>query len=190
VNGQFEAAWQLHRFLTERGIPYVIIGGVAVQRWGEPRLTIDIDLAILLPPGGEERPLREIAAAFPPRLKDGVAFALEHRVLPIDVPGASPADLSLALPGFEEEAIVRAVDYDLGQGRAVRLCTADDLVVYKCVAGRAQDVLDVEGVVARQGHALDVAHVRRWVEEFARITDDREIVARFERAWANRPHRP
>ena len=190
MNGQFEAAWQLHRFLTDRGIPYVIIGGVAVQRWGEPRFTIDVDLAILLPPGSEEPRLREIAAAFPPRLKDAVAFALEHRVMPIDVPGAGPADLSLALPGLEEEAIARAVDYDLGQGRAVRLCAAEDLVVYKCVAGRAQDVLDVESVVARQGDGLDVARVRWWLEEFARITDDREIVARFERAWANRPHGP
>lgn len=189
MNGQFEAAWQLHRFLTERHIPYVIIGGVAVQRWGEPRLTVDVDLAILLPPGREEQPLREIAAAFPPRLKDGVRFALEHRVLPVDVPGAGPADLSLALPGFEAEAIARAVDYDVGQERAVRLCTAEDLVVYKCVAGRARDVLDVEGVVARQGEALDVQHVRRWLEDFARITDDREIVARFERAWASRPPR-
>ena len=77
MNGQFEAAWQLHRFLTERDIAYVVIGGIAVQRWGEPRLTIDVDLAILLPAGGEERRLREIAAAFPPRLKDAVAFALE-----------------------------------------------------------------------------------------------------------------
>jgi hypothetical protein len=78
--------------------------------WGQPRLTIDVDLAILLPAGAEERRRREIAATFPPRLKDAVAFALEHRVLPIDVPEASPADLSLELPGFEEEAIARAVD--------------------------------------------------------------------------------
>ena len=173
MNGQFEAAWQLHRFLTERNVPYVVIGGIAVQRWGEPRLTIDVDLAILLPAGGEERRLREIAAAFPPRLKDAVAFALEHRVLPIDVPGASPADLSLALPGFEEEAIARAVAYDVGQGRSVRLCTAEDLVV--------------ESIVARQDENLDVGYISRWVEEFAQITEDREIVARFERAWGSRP---
>jgi hypothetical protein len=68
----------------------------------------------------------------------------------------------------------------------VRLCTAEDLVVYKCVAGRARDVLDVEGIVARQADALDATAIRRWLEEFARITDDREIVARFERAWASR----
>jgi len=47
--------------------------------------------------------------------------------------------------------------------------------------------MDVESVVARQGDSLDVAHIRRWVEEFAQITEDREIVARFERAWASRP---
>jgi hypothetical protein len=187
VNGQFEAAWQLHRFLSGRNIPYVIIGGIAVQRWGEPRLTIDVDLAILLRAGAEEQSLREIVAAFPPRLKDAVAFALEHRVLPIEVPGASPADLSLALPGFEEDAIARAVDYEVGPGRAVRLCTAEDLVVYKCVAGRPQDVLDVEGIVARQGDALDAAHIRRWLGEFAEVTGDREIPARFEHVWRSRP---
>ena len=91
------------------------------------------------------------------------------------------------LPGFEEEAIARAVVYDVGEGCTVRLCTADDLVVYKCVAGRPQDVMDVESVVARQGDSLDVAHIRRWVEEFAQITEDGEIVARFERAWESRP---
>jgi hypothetical protein len=186
VNGQFEAAWQLHRFLTGRGIPYAIIDGIAGQRWGEPRLTIDVDLAILLPPGAEEPALREIAAAFPPRLKDAVTFAIEHRVLPIDVAGAGPADLTLALPGFEEEAIRRAVEYDLGRGRVVRLCTAEDLVVYKCVAGRARDVLDVEGIIARQAGTLRVGEIRRWLEEFAWLTDDSEVVARFERAWADR----
>jgi hypothetical protein len=187
VNGQFEAAWQLHRFLSERNIPYVVIGGIAVQRWGEPRLTIDVDMAILLRAGAEEQRLREIATAFPPRLKDAIAFALEHRILPIDVPGASPVDLSLALPGFEEEAIARAVDYEVGPGRTVRLCTAEDLVVYKCVAGRPQDLLDVEGIVARQGDTLDAGRVRRWVNEFAQLTGDREIAARFERAWDSRP---
>jgi len=36
---------------------------------------------------------------------------------------------------------------------------------------------------------LDVAHIRRWLQEFAQITDDGgEIVARFERAWESRPH--
>lgn len=186
MNGQFEAAWQLHGFLSARGIPYAIIGGVAVQRWGQPRLTRDVDMTVLLPPGREEPALREIANAFPPRIENGVAFALEHRVLPVEVPGGSEADISLGLPGYEEEVIARAVAYDLGEGRQVRLCSAEDLIIHKALAGRPQDVLDIEGVVARQGKALDLPYVRRWLDELARVADDPEVAARFERVWAGR----
>jgi hypothetical protein len=108
VNRQFEAAWRLHAFLTARGIPYAIIGGLAVQRWGQPRFTRDVDLTVLLPPGSEASALNEIASEFPPRIADGVAFALEHRVLPVMVRGAAEADLSLGLPGYEEQVVARS----------------------------------------------------------------------------------
>lgn len=158
-----------------------------MQRWGQPRLTRDVDLTMLLEPGREEPTLREIVAAFPPRIEDAVAFALAHRVLPVDVPGGSEADLSLGLPGYEEHVVTRAVPYDLGGGRQVRLCSAEDLIVHKALAGRPQDVLDIEGIVARQGKALDVAYVRRWLDELARTADDPEVRNRFERVWAARP---
>lgn len=44
----------------------------------------------------------------------------------------------------------------------------------------------IEGMVARHGATLDVAYVRRWLEELARLADDPEVNARFERAWAAR----
>lgn len=184
MNGQFEAAWQLHSFFVARGIPYAVIGGVAVQRWGQPRLTRDVDVTVLLTPGREEATLHEIVRAFPPRVPDAVAFALEHRVLPVEIPETSEADISLGLPGYEEEALARAVPYDLGDGRTVRLCSAEDLIIHKAIAGRPQDVLDLEGIIARQGKALDVTYVRRWLEELARISDDSAVRERFERAWA------
>lgn len=184
MNQQFETAWRLDRFFTSRAIPYAIIGGFAVQRWGQPRFTRDVDVTILLPPGSETATLREIVAAFPARVEDPVAFALEHRVLPLTVPGGSEADVSLGLPGYEEEVIARSVAYDLGGDRAVRVCSAEDLVIHKALAGRVQDLLDIEGIVARQGKALDVAYVRRWLTELGRVSDDPEVPARFERIWA------
>lgn len=184
MNRQFETAWRLHTFLCARGIPYAIIGGIAAQRWGQPRLTRDVDVTILLPPEGEEAALREIVAAFPARIDNPVAFALEHRVLPVEVPEGSEADLSLGLPGYEEHVIARAVPCDLGDGREVRLCSAEDLIIHKALAGRAQDVLDLEGIVARQGVALDIAYVRQWLQELARASADPEVAARFERIWA------
>ncbi len=44
MNPRFEAAWEIHQFLTARGIAYAIIGGTALPRWGEPRFTKDVDL--------------------------------------------------------------------------------------------------------------------------------------------------
>jgi hypothetical protein len=45
----YEAAWEMHQYLTRKRIPYVIIGGIAVQKWGRPRLTKDVDLTIAVP---------------------------------------------------------------------------------------------------------------------------------------------
>jgi hypothetical protein len=183
VNRQFETAWHLHRFLIERGIPYAIIGGIAVQRWGQPRLTRDVDLTVLLTPGQEEITLREMVEIFPGRIDDAVSFALQHRVLLVTVPGGSEADLGLGLPGFEEEVVTRAVPYDLGDGRLVRLCSAEDLIVYKALAGRPRDVDDIEGIIARQARALDVTYIRRWLDILANLAEDPEVRARFERPW-------
>ena len=184
MNRQFEAAWELHRFLIEREIPYVIIGGIAVQRWGQPRLTRDVDLTIQLPSGREEPILREILRAFPGRIDDALQFAVVNRVLLVRVPGGSEADITLGLPGYQEHLIARAVDYPLGGERTVKLCSAEDLIILKAVAGRPQDLMDIEGIVARQRDRLDLAYLRRGLGELSTLLDDPEVAQRFERAWA------
>jgi hypothetical protein len=42
-----EAALELQQFLDEQGEKFCIIGGLAVQRWGEVRLTVDADATVL-----------------------------------------------------------------------------------------------------------------------------------------------
>jgi hypothetical protein len=46
MNPQLDAAWELGQFLDRHGVSYAIIGGIAVQRWGEPRFTRDLDLSV------------------------------------------------------------------------------------------------------------------------------------------------
>ena len=70
--------------------------------------------------------------------------------------------------------------------KRVRLCSAEGLIVHKVVAGRPQDVRDIEGIIYRQGDALDAAYVRRWLREFADLLADPEIQERFERPWRQR----
>jgi len=51
----FEVAKRVQGFLDARGWRSCVIGGVAVQRWGEPRLTRDVDVTLLTGLGNEEK---------------------------------------------------------------------------------------------------------------------------------------
>ena len=55
MNPIFAAALELQAFCREQGWRFCFIGALAVQRWGEPRLTNDVDLTLLTGFGGEER---------------------------------------------------------------------------------------------------------------------------------------
>jgi len=50
---QLEAAWQAHEVLAALGQRHALIGGLAVQFWGQPRFTRDVDMAVLVEPGQE-----------------------------------------------------------------------------------------------------------------------------------------
>ncbi len=43
----YAAALELQVVLQELGRPYCFIGGLALQRWGEPRMTVDADATVL-----------------------------------------------------------------------------------------------------------------------------------------------
>ena len=64
----------------------------------------------------------------------------------------------------------------------LRTCSAEDLVVYKLVAARPQDVLDVQGIVRRQSDRLDVDRIRRWGGVFAELKEDPDLLRPFEDA--------
>jgi len=53
--GVMAAAAEVEAFCRARGWRYCFIGGVAVQRWGMPRFTQDVDLTLLVRLGSEER---------------------------------------------------------------------------------------------------------------------------------------
>ena len=42
-----QLAVELGEFCAKRGWRFCVIGGFAVQYWGEPRMTMDVDLSLL-----------------------------------------------------------------------------------------------------------------------------------------------
>src|SRR5204862_6288617 len=63
VNPLFVAALDLQAFCVGKGWRFCVIGGVAVQRWGEPRLTLAVDVTLLSGFGAEESCVDETLAA-------------------------------------------------------------------------------------------------------------------------------
>ena len=54
---------------------------ISVQRWGEPRLTRDVDLYLLTGFGQEAVFVEKLIERYEPRTEDPQAFALRNRVL-------------------------------------------------------------------------------------------------------------
>ena len=183
MNLQFKAAWEIHQFLKKEGIPYAIIGGIALQYWGEPRFTRDVDVTVMIPSSDEKKVLKKILSIFPPRIPDALQFALKNRICLIKNKEDCEIDLSLGILGYEEEVMSRAVKCDIGEGRMVRICSAEDLIIHKAVAGRPQDLTDIEGIIIRQGRKLDIDYIRQWLKEFSLVLEMDELKERFEGPW-------
>lgn len=82
----------------------------------------------------------------------------------------------LAETSFDETAIGRSRQVALAAGELARVCSAEDLIVYKMLSLRPQDRADVEGIVQRQGEVLDHAYVEKWLHEFEQALDDSTLV--------------
>jgi hypothetical protein len=162
LNPIVSAATELHDFCETQGWRFCFIGGLAVQRWGEPRLTQDAGLTVITGFGSEGPFVDSILARFASRRPDARDFALRYRVVLIRASENVPVDISLGAMPFEERAVDRASDYTIAPGVSIRTCSAEDLIVLKAFAGREQDWLDIEGIVRRRGDGLDIDLV--WLE--------------------------
>jgi predicted nucleotidyltransferase len=179
-----DAAAEVTRWLEEEEIPACVIGGLAVERWGEPRLTQDVDLTILAPYGDEDPIIDKCLKKFVPRNADARKFALDHRVLLLTASNGVELDLALGGSGFETGSIERSTPYEFDAGYVMRTCSAEDLIIHKAVAGRPRDHDDIEGVIHRHWRALDVEHIRRWLAVFEELKEDSTLLTTFERMLA------
>lgn len=155
MNPILTAASDIDRFCTELHLRFCFIGGLAVLRWGEPRLTRDVDLTIVASWGEEATVIDPLLERFTSRIDEPKDFALRHRVLLLQAANKVPIDVALGALPFEERAAERATRWTIGDHVTLLTCGPEDLVVHKVFAGRDRDWLDVEGVIDRQRGTLD-----------------------------------
>jgi predicted nucleotidyltransferase len=152
------------------GIPYVVMGGMAVRVYGIPRATYDIDFTVGVPRDRLAKlyeAIRALGYTVPEQYETGwvdvvagmslVKARLYLTEIGIDV------DLFLAESAFQEEVLKRRRLVQLETAR-VWFISPEDLILLKLLASRPRDRGDIADILFTQGQ-LDTEYMRRWAEQ-------------------------
>jgi len=158
----------------------MIIGGYAVIAQGVKRMTTDVDLVVRGDAVRIEELVERLAVnGLEPRIEDAVAFARQNLVLLLrDRSTRVEVDLSFGWSPFEHEAIDKHETARIGDVE-VPIARAEDLLIYKAVAGRTKDIEDARTLLLLHPN-IDVARARRLVSELADTAEAPEMVERLE----------
>lgn len=129
--------------------------------------------------GGEEAFVDPLLEHYVARLPDARRFAIERRVLLVETAAGIPLDISLGGLPYEAAVVERSTPFDVEPGVSLTICSAEDLVTLKAFAGRPQDWLDIEGIVVRQGAALNQVQVLAELRPLLELKDDTTATPRL-----------
>lgn len=181
MNEVIRAAAALQAVCEAEAWRFCLIGGLAVQRWGEPRETVDVDLTLLTEFHDEARFVSTLTERFEPRIADPLSFARVNRVLLLRAPSGVGLDIAFGGLPFEEDAVNRSSLFTFPPDVSLRTCSAEDLIVFKAFADRPKDWVDVDGIVIRQSGRIDWPYVRAQLAPLVELKDAPEILQRLDR---------
>lgn len=181
MNEVIQAAAELQAICQLHDWQFCFIGGLALQRWGEPRETVDVDLSLFAGFGNEKHFSDLLLEHFDARISNAAVFAQERRVLLLRSSKGVGLDVALAALPYEALAIERSSFFNYPPGISLRTCSAEDLIVLKAFAGRGQDWVDVERVIVRQTGKLDWNYIREQLLPLAELKDSPGILTELER---------
>ena len=167
-------------FLETQGYRYALIGGLALAQWDVVRVTYDVDVKVLVPNQDFAAVRAALHKAFPTSTRQG--GPPNPFIVAVDI-GDVIVDFLLALPGYEELIIEHAGRRDMG-GWEAWVCSAEDLIIQKVVAGREKDWIDVESLLIEQRGKLDEAYVEEWLGQFAEALENPELLTRYQHLLA------
>ncbi|MGD9584013.1 MAG: nucleotidyl transferase AbiEii/AbiGii toxin family protein [Lysobacterales bacterium] len=180
----FDAALAAQQVCEQLELKFCVIGGVALQRWGEPRFTADADLSVLVEPGREDAVTSALLERLAARIENPLDFARRTRVVLLQSNDAVGIDIVLAGLPYEADVIERSSLWEIAADTTLRTCSAEDLLVMKAFAARDKDWADVTSVLERQGRRLDLNLVREQLQPLVAAKQEPEILAQLERRIA------
>jgi hypothetical protein len=175
-------AWES---LQEIGVPAAVMGGLAVSTWKHLRATQDVDVLVATDALDPDGLLREMQArGFRPKLHPPVLTIGPARILQLlyEPPGAFldlQVDLLFADSEFARTALGRRVAFRLPDGSFEFLVlTCEDLILFKLLADRLIDRIDVVALLTANRPRLDFGYFATWL-------DRNEVRGLWGECWQN-----
>ena len=181
MNPLYQAVVQLQQRLSAAGIDSAVIGGIAVSVWARPRATEDADFKVLLDRDGAQHLLNILQPDYTPMQANPLEALQRNGVLFVTDSSGVRLDLQLADVSLDEATIQRAQLIELEPNLSARVCSAEDLLIYKIISTRPLDQIDVENIVRSQGDKLDDHYVLHWLRQLEQALDDSTLVATYQR---------
>ena len=170
---------KLQQRFDHNDIASIVIGGVAVAVWGEPRVTRDADLKVLLARRDADRLLNILGTEYLSLLPSPQDAIRKQAMLFVQDTQNVRLDLLLADTPYDIEAINRRRRVEVWPGVTLQLCSPEDLLIYKLISTRPRDHEDARGVVQRQADSLDDAYIIGWLKQFEAAFDDSTPVSTY-----------
>ena len=159
----------LHFQLAQARVAHAFGGAIALAYYGEPRLTIDIDINVFVPPTDH--------AALHAALADlGLVQETDAQAALRDGQsrsrwGRTPIDLFFAYDAFHEAMRQARRTVPFG-ARRIPILSPEHLVVCKAIFNRPKDWLDIEAVLIAVAD-LDLGETGHWLDRIAGSDDPR-----------------
>jgi hypothetical protein len=181
VENLFQSILALQKRLREEGILSVVIGGLAVAAWGEPRVTRDVDLKVLLSRQDADRLLNILSTDYLSLTPNPREMLKRQGLVFVQDAVGTRLDLMLADTPYDRRAIERGQGLEMQPGISINVCSPEDLIIYKIISTRLRDHEDLRGVILRQGNALDDTYIINWLQRFEVALDDSTLIAEYQR---------
>jgi hypothetical protein len=168
--------------LDAEGVRHALYGGLLLAAYGEARETKDVDVAVMHADAAGVSSLldRRLALRTLPAFdRQRFGGLLVSRITLVEGDELNTLDLvEPADSGYASRALERAIASTL-RGRAIRVLTPEDFVVFKVLSTRSRDLDDAISVVRSLGDGLEVAQVEAEVRCLAASAPGHAIADRW-----------
>ena len=165
--------------LEKHKIKYMVIGGLANAKWGQPRATLDIDITVWVADNEIKKIVSLLEGSYALLVGKPLEFIRETRVLPLKDHQGQRIDIIFGALPFEEQAIQRALKVKIGNASA-SFCTPEDLILLKIISERPRDIEDVQGILRFQKENLDYSYLEPRIRDLATLLDRPGIFSQWE----------